>query len=223
MKFETFCGYHGFVIGLADIVTAFDEATIGSKVTSDKFMPCVADAMEAFDWSTCREPGQAYIPLSQEACALVSGGVGKRTKDPEDYVIRVHRDQAGMYLKRNKTVVFYEKVRSAGGTKMYPRTLHKSLAAPVDNVAVVVYTLDAYLKDPDCTPEEAERVKTLACTHVLVAVLASCGKPSTLTAHRFVHNLAGGNLEALTWTADEIRQKAKEIKDYTSEWGVVAD
>lgn len=199
MKFETFC-YHGFVIGLADIVTAFDEATIGSKVTSDKFMPCVADAMKAFDWSTCQEPGQAYIQLPQEVCALVSGGVGKRTQDPEDYVIRVHRDQVGMYLKRNKT-----------------------LAAPVDNVAVVVYTLDAYLKDPDCTPEEAERVKTLACTHVLVAVLASCGKPSTLTAHRFIANLSGGNNEALHWTADEIRQKAKEILEFTSEWGVVAD
>jgi hypothetical protein len=38
-----------------------------------------------------------------------------------------------------------------------------------------------------------------------------------------VANLAGGNLEALTWTADEIRQKAKEIKEFTSEWSVVAD
>jgi hypothetical protein len=99
----------------------------------------------------------------------------------------------------------------------------RSLAAPVDNVAVVVYTLDAYLKDPDCTPEECERVKALGCTHVLVAVLASCGKPSTLTAHRFVANLSGGNNEALVWTADEIRQKAKEILEFTSEWGVVAD
>jgi hypothetical protein len=98
-----------------------------------------------------------------------------------------------------------------------------SLAAPVDNVAVVVYTLDAYLKDPDCTPEETTRIKDMGPTHVLVAVLASAGKPSTLTAHRFVHNLAGGNLEALAWTADEIRQKAREIKEFSSEWTVVAD
>jgi hypothetical protein len=98
-----------------------------------------------------------------------------------------------------------------------------SLAAPVDNVAVIMYTLAAYLQDPDCSEDERRRVLDMRPTHVLVAALASAGKPSTLTAHRFVWNLAGGNNEALAWTADEIRQKAKEIKEFTSEWGVVAD
>ncbi len=191
--------HHGFSIGLADIVTAFDERTIGSKVVDAQgFMVALSNAMEAFDWTACRQPGQAYIALPKEACAFVSGGVGHRTQDPSDYVIRRNRGDVGLYLKRRH-------------------------AAPVDSVAVVVYTLDAYLRDPDCSEDERRRVMDMGLTHVLVAVLASSGKPSTLTAHRFVANLAGGNNEALAWTADEIRQKAKEIKDFTSEWGVVAD
>lgn len=194
----SFC-YHGFRIGLADIVTAFDRKTIGSKVLDDaKFLTCLADAMEAFDWTACRQPGQAYISLGKEACAFVSGGVGHRTQNPDDYVVRLNRGDVGMYLKRRH-------------------------AAPVDSLAVVVYTLAAYVQDPDCSDDERKRVMDMGLTHVLVAVLASCGKPSTLTAHRFVWNLAGGNNEALAWTADEIRQKAKEIRDFTSEWGVVAD
>lgn len=214
---RSFC-YHGFSIALADIVTAFDEKTIGSKVLDDhKFLVALADAMEAFDWSTCRQPGQAYIPLPQGACAFVSAGIGKRSKDPDDYVVRLNRGEVGLYLKRFKTEYC---TPDAEHPDMFVTC---SLAAPVDNVAVVVYTLDAYLKDPDCSPEETTRIKDMGPTHVLVAVLASTGKPSTLTAHRFVHNLAGGNLEALAWTADEIRQKAKEIKEFSSEWTVVAD
>lgn len=209
----SFC-YHGFRIGLADIVTAFDEMTIGSKVVDkQRFMVFLADAMEAFDWSACREPGQGYIVLPKDACASVSGGVGHRTQDPRGYVIRIHRGDVGLYLRRRRYVPVM-----GGLTHMV-----ESIAAPVDNVAVVVYTLDAYLRDPDCSEDERRRVMDMGLTHVLVAVLASCGKPSTLTAHRFVANLAGGNNEALAWTADEIRQKAREIKDFTSEWGVVAD
>lgn len=223
MKQMSFC-YHGLRIGLADIVTAFDERTIGSKVLDEaKFMVCLADAIANHPWWTCRQEGQAYITLPQEACAFVSGGVGKRTQNPEDYVIRTNRGEVGLYLKR-----YAERMEPVWVTEddetfatVRPKTV--SLAAPVDNVAVVVYTLDAYLRDPDCSEEERKRVTDMGLTHVLVAVLASSGKPSTLTAHRFVANLAGGNNEALAWTADEIRQKAREIKEFTSEWGAVAD
>jgi len=37
------------------------------------------------------------------------------------------------------------------------------------------------------------------------------------------NDLAGGNKEALVWTADEIRAKATEIRAYDEEWAVVAD
>jgi hypothetical protein len=215
--------YHGFAIALSDIVTAFGKDTIGTKVLDErKFMVYLADAMEKFDWSTCRQPGQAYISMPQETCTFVSAGIGKRSKDPEDYVVRVHRGEVGLYLRRHKWLTPLDMLGTDEPTTG-SRLKSYTLAAPVDNVAVVIYTVDAYLKDPDCSPEEAARIASMAPSHVLVAVLASAGKPSTLTAHRFLHNLAGGNNEALAWTADEIRQKAKEIKEFTSEWAVVAD
>jgi len=223
MKHMSFC-YHGLCIGLADIVTAFDENTIGSKVLDkEKFMFCLANAITNYPWWACRQPGQGYIALGQEVCSFVSSGVGHRTQDPDDYVIRVNRGDVGMYLKRYRTITIHEKIESANGAKTFSRTIRKTLAIPVDKVFTVVYTLDAYLRDPDCSEDERKRVMDMGFTHVLVAVLASNGKPSTLTAHRFVWNLAGGNNEALAWTADEIRQKAKEIKEFTSEWSVVAD
>jgi hypothetical protein len=55
-----------------------------------------------------------------------------------------------------------------------------------------------------------------------VAVIASSGPESPLSPWRFVSNLAGGNREALDWTADEIRQKAQDVRDYWSEYEVVA-
>ena len=201
----------GFVIGVADICSAFDEKTIGSKVLDNQsFMELVAEGIEQFDWMSCRQEGQALITLLKSACNCVSGGVGQRTQDPDDYVIRVHRGEVGMYLNRKRNITYdMDNVFSI------------SLAAPVDNIAVVVYTKHAYDIDPDITLEEIERTKGL--THIVVAVLASSGQPSTLTPGRFVKNLAGGNLETLKWTADEIRTKAKEIRDYCSNWCVVAD
>jgi hypothetical protein len=187
------------LLGHADIVTAFGDQTIGSKVTDHFGFTCMAsEAIQGFDWDTCRQPGQAYIKLPDNACQYVSAGVGRRTHNPDDYVVRLHRDKVSLFLKRE-------------------------FAADVDNVAIVAYTTDAYLTDPDINEEEAKRVKKAGYTHMLVAVLASAGPPSPLTPNRFVHNLAGGNKEALVWTADEIREKAKEIKSYSIDWCVVAD
>jgi hypothetical protein len=56
-----------------------------------------------------------------------------------------------------------------------------------------------------------------------VAVLAAAGRESPLSPYRFAWNLAGGNHEAETWTADEIRAKAKEIMAYDGKWSTVAD
>jgi hypothetical protein len=56
-----------------------------------------------------------------------------------------------------------------------------------------------------------------------VAVLAFAGPKAPLPPIRLVHNLAGGNKEAATWTADEIRAEAVEIRAYDETWAVVAD
>lgn len=190
-------------LGFSDILTAFEreeDITIGTKV----LWPYIGDFLELlerqisiFNWDSCRQKGQACIPLSG-AHLWVSAGVGRRTMNPDDYVVRAHRESVKLYLKR-------------------------AFAARADSVSAVVYTKEAYLIDPDITDEEAKRINQDNCSHVLVAVLASAGPKMPLTSGRFVHNLAGGNLEALKWTADEIREKAKEIKDYYNEWCVVSD
>lgn len=190
-------------IGVSDIVTALNDQTIGSRVTDqDLFWKSLAKAVEEFDFSKCREPGQGLVTLPN-AKSYLSCGVGRRTLDPDDYVLRAYRGQVRMYLRRH-------------------------LAAKTEHGSAVVYTADAYLNDPDVMEEERDEITKCEYTHMLVAVLASAGSKPPLGAYRFVHNLAGGNREALRWTADEIRAKAREIMDYWSSetgdgWCTVAD
>jgi len=182
----------------SDICSALNENTIGSKVIDQpEFAVVMARAVAAYDFSQARIPGQGFIMIP-EAVPFVSAGVGPRSKNPNDYVLREHRGIVSAYLKRE-------------------------FAAQVSGCAIVIYTKDAYLRDPDVTSAEAERINTNGATHVLVAVLAFAGPDSPLPPYRLVWNLAGGNREAATWTADEIRSKAKAAIDYDNAWVTVAD
>ncbi len=174
------------------------HGVIGSKVTDAVgFMKAVVPILREFDFEEQRVPGQALIQVP-EVVPFVSAGVGPRSADPSHYVLREHRGNVSAYLKRE-------------------------FAAPVKSCALVIYTRDAYFRDPDITPAEAARIDAASPTHVLVAVLASAGPESPLSPYRFVWNLAGGNREAEKWTADEIRAKAKEIMGHDSKWSTVAD
>lgn len=193
----------------SNICSALDATgVIGSKVINQAaFLKVLKRAVADHDFTKDRIPGQAYLPIP-DAVPFVSSGVGRRTQRPEDYVLRVHREWVGVYLRRE-------------------------FAAPVTTCAAVVYTMDAYLADPDITPDEAKRITASAlmsnedvssnACYVLVALLAGSGESSKLSPHRFTANLAGGNKEALVWTADEIRAKAREILDYANDWVTVAD
>lgn len=188
-------------IGYANILQAFNDSCVGSKVTEpEHFMRYVEARVKAFPFDEQTTPGQGYMKLTHTACAHVSAGVGRHVDNPEAYVLRSWRGSVHAYLKREH-------------------------AAPVDSVAVVVYTRAAYLSDPDVAGDAAEvaRVDAEGLTHVIVAVLASAGPRSPLSPGRLVSNLAGGNKDALAWDADTIREKAKESASYASEWGVVAD
>lgn len=181
----------------SDILSAFDSFTIGSKVVDpDNFLRVAAEAIEAHDFAADRIPGQGFV-MCPAAIPYVSAGDGRRTEDPTDYIPALHRGRVDLYLKRER----------AGETKF---------------CALVVYTVDAYLKDPEVDPQEADRIRQAEATHVLVAVIASSGPQAPLPPWRFVSNLAGGNREALDWTADEIRSKARDIHDYWLSYEVVA-
>jgi hypothetical protein len=185
----------------SNIVTAFSDSTIGTKVISPfAFWNVVRSAIAAFDWERdCRIPGQAFIQINA-ACPYVSSGVGIAQTEPTAYVLRTHRGRVGAYLKRE-------------------------FASKVTSCAVVVYTKEAYLQDPDIdeTPGEDNRIMKADPDYVLTAVLAKSGEKPVLSPYRFVKNLAGGNNEALAWSAEEIRAKAREIASEVDMWSMVAD
>jgi hypothetical protein len=185
-------------LAVSDIVSAFEPAAVGSRVTdSPSFYRVAEEAIAKYDFTQGKVPGQGYV-LCPEAVPFVSAGVGLKSSNPDHYVCREHRGVVSAYLKRE-------------------------FAAKVTGCALVVYTRKAYFQDPDVTPAEAARIDSQDPTHVLVAVLASAGPESPLSPYRLVWNLAGGNKEALVWTADEIRAKAKTVIDYNGSWSAVAD
>lgn len=186
-------------IAISNVCSAFESVTIGTKVLDNKaLMDAVATAIGKHDTSQDRAPGQHFIQLPPVCASMVSAGVGRRTVDARDYVLRVHRGRIHAYLQREK-------------------------ALPCSGVAVVVYTRKAYLADPEVSGTERQKMLGDDTTHVIVAILGDSGVPSQLDPYRFTSNLAGGNNEALTWSADEIRAKARHIKEYDDAYCVVAD
>lgn len=187
---------------VAGILSAFSSVVVGSKVVdSAAFLAALEVAVAGHDISRDRVPGQHFIVMPPEAYCTVSAGVGlKEGWREEDYIVRMHRGQPTLCLKRE-------------------------FAAAVESLACVVYTRQAYLADPDVQKDPAEiaRVEALEATHTVVAVLASAGPKAPLTPYRLVHNLAGGNKEAALWSTEEIHVKAEESLKYWDKWAVVAD
>jgi hypothetical protein len=195
----------------SNVCSAFEAAPVGSKVTdATRFLDEVGRAVEGHAFPDGSEEGtaagQAYIVMhdgedvvNEPVLDLVSSGEGRRTADPGDYVNVSHRGRVCQFLRR-------------------PR------AAKAVALAVVVYTAEAYLADPDVQgePEEAARVRGLGATHVLVAVLASAVVRAPLSPERFAANLAGGNREALAWSKDRIHEEAARVAAHADEWCPVA-
>jgi len=197
------------VFAKANILQAFSlEGVVGSRVVrQDSFMEALRLEVDRFDFAAQTTPGQGFIPMPSDTHYTVSAGVGRKVADPGSYVLREWRGNVGAYLKREH-------------------------AAPVESLAVIVYTLDAYLADPDVAGDADEVARVTSnerdgcapVSHVIVAVLANAGpRPPAYSPGRLVANLAGANKDALAWDADTIRGKAKEAQDYADEWSVVAD
>ncbi len=189
-----------YKIGLSNIVTAFDKITIGTKVINKSlFWKEIYHEVSKHDFSMDDVSGQGFIILPN-AKEYLSSGIGKGTKNPEDYIVRMYRENPKLFLKRK-------------------------FASEVDSGAVVIYTKEAYFADPDITEDEIKKIEKEGATHILVTVLAFSGTEVPLSPFRFVHNLAGGNNEALEWTAEEIKNKAKKIIKYwvNDNWHTVSD
>ncbi len=185
-------------------LTAFNDSTVGSKVVDKTgFFNALSEAVASFDFNAETNPkvtttGQGKLRLD-DAIHYVVSGVGRKSDSAADYVLREWRDEVKAFLRRE-------------------------YADPVTRLEVVVYTVDAYLADPDIDAEEAKRVRESEATHCIVAVLAHAGPEApAYSPGRLVANLAGGNRDALAWNADEIREHARAAHEYASEWSVVAD
>ena len=209
---------------VSDICKVFEESCVGSKVLDkEAFMALVGKVVEKHDPTlTAGAPGQYNILLPEAANKLVSAGVGKRTADPNDFILRSHRGRVELFLQRK-------------------------FAAQAESVSVILYTREAYVSDP-----EVDSVKVpLEATHVLVAVLASAGPQSPRTPYRMLAGMAGANNE-FAWmnsalagmgigagysrakvnlpALKELESKVKglvtaaqAVTDYDREWAVVAD
>lgn len=216
------------VLAHSKILTAFHEKTVGSKVTNkDAFTAILVDAINAHDTSKDRTSGQHFIVLPDEAKAHVACGDARvDTHLPEDFIVRFWRGEKIRCLPREK-------------------------AEPVETVAAVVYTLDAYGKDPQVDMVELDTLKAQGATHVLVAVIASAGPNPQMSPERLVANLAGGNndyawldrieqilelgkgedrakcsiegVKQLKKHAADLRKTAKGVADYNAKWCRVAD
>lgn len=196
-------------IAIANTLEAFLPKTVGTKVTNEHaFNILLANAVEAFDFSSVKVAGQAFIPLPPGTENYVSCGEGRHTTNPEDYHKVEYRGVVRLYLNRDK-------------------------AYPVGEVAAVIYDEKAYRNDPEV--DEAEAARVAGSTHVLVSVIASVEPNPPRTAARFIAGLAGGNNEyawmkdgtcpdsKLRQTVVELSAEAEKVKKYDKMWGVVAD
>lgn len=190
----------------ASTCTAVQDAAIGSRLLPQHRIEFIGEVISAIKLDDAiggpDAIGQYLIRLHPATTRMVLSGLGKRSVDPDDYVLRSHRGYVSAFLKREH-------------------------AAPTLAVDVVVYTREAYLKDPDVQQDERElhRVQHSSATHILVGVLAHGASESELSPFRFVHNLAGGNNAYLpeNLTVEDIVAEAQSVMRHASEWSVVAD
>jgi hypothetical protein len=180
----------------SNVCFAFDLFVVGSRVIDKPaFIQILTEEIAKHDFTQDRIQGQAFLVLPPKSFEFVSAGDGLRSNNPAAYILAIHRNRVELFLKRK-------------------------YAGSVNYCACVIYTIEAYQKDPEVTAEEMATLN--GCTHVLVAVIATSSPSSPLSPYRLVANLAGGNREAQVWSADEIRAKAKESLEFWDKYCVVA-
>jgi hypothetical protein len=200
---------------------SFDIPNVGTRVVrEDDFMECLQKALLTYEFP---ENGKGVVPMTDvsiekkvphpctnildkpgstyevtvQALETVSCGEARRADlKPEDMVEREHRGETLQFARR-------------------------SCAAPLKELKAVVYTLEAYITDPDVPKEEQDRVKEQDATHVLVTVLGSCGADSTVSEHRFERNLESGQYSDLT--PEELEALRQKVVEYNRDWITVAD
>jgi len=161
-----------FTVGISNICSALDVATIGTKVIESKkqeFLSAVGSAIIRFDWATSRTPGQGVIPFPEGIPLISCGNTFVKDVKESELVGRMHR-----------RVPRVAALRSGAGIPPRP---------PAKSCSLVIYAKEAYNGDPDVVKEG----DATECDYVIVAVLSSVVDSLPYPATVFVHNIAGGN------------------------------
>lgn len=180
-------------IELANICTALDNSTIGSKVIHrETFWLELEGAIRDFKFP---ENGQALVPMS--GTGLVSCGVARRTEVPiVGYHIRQYREGPSLYADRK-------------------------YAASTEHLACIVYTKAAYLADPDYNPEEVI-VGDYVLVAVLASAGPKPPLTAGRFVHNLAGGNNAYKPEN-GYTIEKAVEEAKAISAYGKEWITVAD
>jgi len=159
------------------VCSAFAASGIGTRVlNAEEFLASLDAALAAHDVSADRTPGQHFVQLPIEAHSYVGCGVGRRTANPEDYVLREWRGVVSAFLRREA-------------------------ASTSDSLAAIVYTREAYHADPEV--DEAEKARTAEASHIVVAVLAAAGPRPPRGPARLLAAIGGENNE-FSWLGADL-------------------
>ena len=166
----------------------FREGAVGTLITQvNPYLDLLSDQIVSFSFPKDGDSaGQGFIPIPGGE-GLVLPGIGLRTLLSETTgVIREHRGEKQLCLDRTKADIGH-----------------------ADSVAAIVYTLDAYLKDPEVSKEDKKSAEEGPYTHVLITTLGFKGPKGEppVSPHRFARNIAGGNRKYLS-TGKSIVAKA---------------
>lgn len=193
------------MFGISTNLTAFNDTNVvGSKVTNkDAFLAALTERVKAFDWSTCRTKGQAFIVMPEALPFVSCGDAPVKGLTDADLVARIYRDVPTVFANRSK-------------------------AAPATFLATIVYTREAYTNDPNAIGEKREIPE--GCDYFIVAVIAAAAGEA-LSPTRLVHNIAGEN-NAFIPNGDpahdlallhNVIAEARKSRDHAKTWIVVSD
>lgn len=192
-----------FKIALANNVPAFSHSCVGARVLDPtRFAACVENVIATGDFQF--EGGLGWVNMPAAAFPLVSGGTGKRTEDPDDYLLRAQNGRVDVYLKRKR-------------------------ADPVIKLDAIVRGREQHLARmrAEAQQQEVERILVSPATHFLIGVFAT-------TTHSPLYRVSTrGFLDLLIQPDDdivparatlrEIRQAAWKVHENEQRWAWVAD
>lgn len=187
------------VFAVSSKCNAFERrGNVGTRVLEcGPFVAALTTAVGTFDFAGQRTPGHGVVPLPSDACRMVSAGVALRMEGGDgNYVMRKWRGIPTLFLRRERA------------------------DAIPDEVSVIVFTVEAYLADPQVREdhEETRRIEGSQATHVVVAVLATKGPHRQLSPRRFLAKVAAEDVTVLQLIA-----MAADVGAYSRDWIGVAD